>query len=298
MNLNKPFFIIGMALICFSSCRNTQATYDASGTFEATEVLISSEVGGVLKAFNLNEGDMLEAGSMIGYIDSTQLFLKKLQLEKSRNAVNSERPDVNKQLEALRTEVNRLKKEQQRMEKLVKGDAATQQQLDNINAQYQSVKAQLEAQETSLQNNVGSLNAQSSAIDIQIAQMEDQLSKCRLINPLKGTVLNKYAETFELVVPGKPLYKIADLQHMILRVYVTADQLANIKLNQGVSVYIENQKEPKPYQGKVVWISDQAEFTPKTAQTKTDRANLVYAVKIAVENDGYLKIGMYGKVSF
>lgn len=279
------------------SCNSNKYQYDAAGTFEATEILISSEATGVIQTFEVEEGKQLEAGTTVGYIDSTQLYLRKLQLMSSRKALQISRPDITKQIAATREQIARIKIEKNRIENLLKGDAATQQQLDDINAQLKVAEGTLAAQMNTLQNNIGNLNEQSSAVDIQVAQIDDQLAKCRIINPVKGTVLKKYAEAFELSNPAKPLYKIADTETLFLRAYITSSQLTQLKLGQDVTVYTDfGDSNRKEYTGKVTWISDKAEFTPKTIQTKDERANLVYAVKIAVKNDGYLKIGMYADV--
>lgn len=288
-----------LLVVLLASCNRNKFAYDAAGTFEATEILISSEASGVIEAFYVEEGKVLEAGAQVGYIDSTQLYLKKLQLLSSRSALQVSRPDVNKQIVSTREEVARIKTEKNRIENLLRGDAATQQQLDEINAQLRVAEGKLAAQMNSLQANIGSLDEQSAAIEVQVAQVDDQLAKCKIVNPVSGTVLKKYAETFEISSPARPLYKIADLETLYLRAYVTSDQLSRLQLGQTVAVYSDfgkgNQRE---YPGRITWISDRAEFTPKTIQTKDERANLVYAIKIAVKNDGYLKIGMYGEVSF
>lgn len=286
-------------IVLLTSCNTHKFEHDASGTFEATEILISAEVSGLIKQLDVEEGQQLEAGVQVGYIDTVQIYLKKLQLLSSQKALKVSRPDVNKQLVALYEEIARLETEKKRVENLLKGDAATQQQLDNLNAQLKVAEGQLAAQSNSLQTNISNLNEQSAAVDIQIAQIDDQMAKCRIINPVKGTVLNKYAQAHELSAPALPLYKIADLETLFLRAYVTANQFTQIKIGQEVTVYADfGEEDQKQYSGKITWISDKAEFTPKTIQTRNERANLVYAVKIAVKNDGYLKIGMYGDVNF
>ena len=288
-----------LAIAFFTSCNRNKFVYDAAGTFEATEVLISSEAAGIIEAFNVEEGMHLKAGTMVGYIDSTQLYLKKLQLLSSRKALQVSRPDINKQIVATREEIARIKTEKNRIENLLKGDAATQQQLDEIDALLKVTEGKLAAQMNSLQTNIGNINEQSAAVEVQVAQLDDQLEKCRIINPLNGTVLKKYAEAFEISSPARPLYKIADIETLYLRAYVTNDLLTKIQLGQNATVYSDfGENNQKEYKGKVTWISDKAEFTPKTIQTKDERANLVYAIKIAVKNDGYLKIGMYGEVNF
>ncbi len=297
--MKKIFFPILLMVVLLTSCNRNKFNYDAAGTFEATEILISSEASGFIEVFDVEEGQMLEAGAVVGYIDSIQLYLKKLQLLSSRKAIQVSRPDVNKQIVSTREEIARIKTEKNRIENLLKGDAATQQQLDEINAQLKVAEGKLAAQMNSLQTNIGNLNEQSAAVDVQIAQIDDQLAKCKIINPVNGTVLKKYAEAFEISSPARPLYKIADIETLFLRAYVTSEQLTLLELGQAATVYSDfGESNQREYTGKVTWISDKAEFTPKTIQTKDERANLVYAVKIAVKNDGYLKIGMYGEANF
>jgi HlyD family secretion protein len=288
-----------LAVLLLAGCNGNKLQYDAAGTFEATEVLISSEATGVIKQLTIAEGQIIEAGVQVGYVDTTQLYLQKLQLLGSQRALRAGRPDVNKQITATREEIARIKKEKNRVENLLKGNAATQQQLDDIDAQLKVAEARLAAQLNSLQISIGSLDEQSATLDVQIAQIDDRLAKCKIINPVGGTVTGKYAEAHELTSPARPLYRIADLQTMFLRAYVTADLLSKATLGQSVDVYADyGEKERRRYEGKIVWISDRAEFTPKTIQTGNERANLVYAVKIAVPNDGTLKTGMYGEVGF
>ena len=217
----------------------------------------------------------------------------------SRKALQVSRPDINAQIVATREEIARIKTEKNRIENLLKGDAATPQQMDEVNALLRVAEGKLAAQMNLLQSNIGSLNEQSATVDIQIAQIDDQLAKCRIVNPVTGTVLKKYAEVYELSSPAKPLYKIANLETLFLRAYITSDQLTRLRLGQEVSVFADfGENNHKQYSGKLVWISDKAEFTPKTIQTRDERVNLVYAVKVTVKNDGYLKIGMYGEVKF
>jgi len=294
----KVLVLTALSVMLFASCNGNKMKHDAAGTFEATEILISSEASGVIKEFNVEEGKQLEAGTLVGYIDSTQLYLQKLQLLTNRKAVQVSRPDVQTQIKSTREEIARIQTEKNRIERLLEGDAATPQQLDEINAQLKVAEGRLAAQINSLETNIGSLNEQSSAIDIQAAQIEDQLGKCRIINPISGTVLKKYSEAQEISSPARPLYKIADMENIFLRAYVTSDQLSKLKLGDKTVVFSDYGDDWRQYTGTVTWISDKAEFTPKTIQTKDERTNLVYAIKIAVKNDGYLKIGMYGEVDF
>jgi len=279
------------------SCGGKDGEYDASGTFEATEIIVSSEANGKILSLDIVEGQQLEAGAPVGTIDSTQLYLKKRQLLTSVRGVEVRRPEYNKQIAATQQQIATQISEKARIERLVKADAATQKQLDDINSSISVLQKQLEAQKSSLTTTTSGMSEDAAALMIQVDQLNDQLSKCRILSPIKGTVLVKYAEAGELTGSGKPLFKIADIENMILRAYITSDIITKLKLNQEVKVFADfGENEMREYPGTIVWISDKAEFTPKTIQTKKERANLVYAVKIAVRNDGYIKIGMYGEV--
>lgn len=287
------------SLLILSSCKRDNARFDASGSFEAEEVIISSEANGTIKQFMIEEGQTLKAGQYIGYIDSVQLYLKKKQLEAQISAVLSKKPNVAVQLASLQEQLKTAEKEQKRINNMVKADAATTKQLDDINASIELIKKQTEAQRSSLDISSEGIGKESIPLSIQVEQVNDQLRKCRIINPIKGTVLSKYANANEVAAQGKPLYKIADLSTIILRAYITGDQLPQLKLNQAVTVHTDDGKGGfKQAQGTVTWINDKAEFTPKTIQTKDERANMVYAIKVMVKNDGSYKIGMYGELSF
>ena len=294
---NKPIWMSLCVIGLFSACGNRQHNFDATGSFEATEVIVSSEAAGRILSFDITEGKEVAAGEKVGVIDSLQLYLSKLQLMKSISSVESNKPNVSTQVAAIREQLLKQQTERTRVENLLKSEAATQKQLDDINSAIVVLERQLTAQLSTLNNSVSSINAQSSALEIQIAQIEDRLSKCIIQAPIAGTVLAKYTEAGELATIGKPLFKVADMKHVFLRSYFTSGQLADIKLGQTVRVFADfggdNRRE---YRGTITWISDKSEFTPKSIQTKKDRENLVYAVKIAVENDGYIKIGMYGEV--
>lgn len=296
-NMKKSIII---AALIFSACTSNKNQYDASGTFEAVETIISSEATGQIKQFTIEEGQELKKGEVAGYIDSTQLYLKKKQLEAQIAAVLSRRPDMAAQIASLQEQLKQAEREQQRITNLLKSDAATQKQLDDATAQVAIIKKQIGAQESSLGITSKSINEESAPLTVQIEQLNDQLAKCKIINEVNGTVLTKYAEANEMTITGKPLYKIADLSSITLRAYITGDQLPSIKLNQKVNVLVDaNDKDAyTEHEGIIQWISDKAEFTPKTIQTKDERANLVYAVKIKVTNNGSLKIGMYGEVKF
>ena len=312
-NYISSILIFGLLPALIVSCTDNDNAYDASGSFEVVETIISAEATGTIEAFNVEEGQILKAGEVVGYIDSTQLALKKKQLEAQIKAMGSRLPDIamqtgyyKQQLAAAEISLGNLKREQTRIQNLVKADAATLKQLDDINAQVDESEKQLMVIKKQDAAQVSALKTQSSGLrsDVlpllaQIEQLNDQLGKCRIINGPAGTVLTKYAEANEMATTGKPLYKIADLTTVILRAYITGDQLAKVKLNQKADVKIDTGKDSvKHYNGLVEWISDKAEFTPKTIQTRDERANLVYAVKIRVLNDGALKIGMYADVKF
>lgn len=286
-------------LALFSACGNGAPKYDATGTFETTEVLVSAEASGRLLYFDIEEGMLLKAGEEVGVVDTVQLYLKKLQLEASLKSVEEQRPDILKQVAATKEQISAAQRERNRVANLLKVGAANQKQLDDAEDQLEVLRKQLVAQNSTLSNSHQSLTWQSSSVGIQVAQVEDQLKKCHITSPIIGTVLAKYAEARELTAMGTPLFKVADTEQMYLRAYITSEQLSQVKLGQKVTVFSDyGTDEHKQYPGVVTWISDTSEFTPKTILTKNERANLVYAVKIAVHNDGLLKIGMYGGVEF
>lgn len=286
-------------LALFSACGNGAPKYDATGTFETTEVLVSAEASGRLLYFDIEEGMLLKAGEEVGVVDTVQLYLKKLQLEASLKSVEEQRPDILKQVAATKEQISAAQRERNRVANLLKVGAANQKQLDDAEDQLEALRKQLVAQNSTLSNSHQSLTWQSSSVGIQVAQVEDQLKKCHITSPITGTVLAKYAEAGELTAMGTPLFKVADTEQMYLRAYITSEQLSQVKLGQKVTVFSDyGTDEHKQYPGVVTWISDTSEFTPKTILTKNERANLVYAVKIAVHNDGLLKIGMYGGVEF
>ncbi|NLL28165.1 MAG: HlyD family efflux transporter periplasmic adaptor subunit [Bacteroidales bacterium] len=291
----NAIFIAVLAFVLFAC--NNNGKHDASGSFEAVETIISAEGTGVLKQFDIEEGQELKENQVIGYIDSTILYLQKEQLKAQSRAVGSRKPDANTQLAIYEENLRYAKSEQQRLKQLVQANAATQKQLDDANAQVKLIEKQIAAQKSQLSTAISTIEHEMTPISLQIKQLEEQLSKYKLINPVEGTVLNKYAEVNELVTVGKPLYKIADLSKMILRAYLSNDLLSKIKLGQKVKVRVDfGENEFKEYEGHVEWISDKAEFTPKTIQNKNERDNLVYATKISVKNDGYIRIGMYGEI--
>ncbi len=281
------------------SCSSGNKDYDATGTFEATEVTVSAEQSGKLMSLDITEGDNLELNQQVGLIDTVQLYLKAMQLGATKMSYASQRPDISKQIAATKQQLDKAEKEQKRYETLVKDNAANRKQLDDAENEVRVLRRQLEAQLSSLGNSTSSLNNQMSATDIQRMEVLDQLAKCHIISPISGVVLDKYAEAGEYAVPGTPIFKIADINNLFLRAYVTTAQLKSVKIGQEVTVLADyGNGERKSYKGTVTWISDRSEFTPKTILTDDERADLVYAVKIAVKNDGFIKIGMYGEVKF
>jgi HlyD family secretion protein len=296
--IEKTAFLFCLTLF-LSSCGKKQHKFDAAGTFEATEITVSSEATGKILLLDVTEGQEIVAGNRLGVIDTVQLYLTKLQLTANVSSVRSNRPDVDKQIASIREQIAKQKTERTRIENLLEAEAATQKQFDDAVSSIAVLESQLAALQSSLRNNVSSLEAQSAALEIRIAQVDDQLSKCRITSPVTGMVLAKYAEAGELSVPGKPLFKVADMKRLYLRAYLTLSQLKDVKTGQQVRVFADfggdNRRE---YDGFVSWISEKSEFTPKSIRTKDDRENLVYAVKVAIENDGYVKIGMYGEVVF
>ncbi|MFA6702497.1 MAG: HlyD family efflux transporter periplasmic adaptor subunit [Dysgonamonadaceae bacterium] len=281
------------------SCNNKKSDYDSTGSFEATEIIVSSQANGKILSFNVNEGDHLQQGQEVGVIDSTQLYLQKMSILSNARGVRAQQPDIQTQTAAIQDQIKTLEREKARVERLIAANAANQKQFDDIESQIEVLKSQLSAQTSTLRKSSQNISAQSSTLDIQIAQLNDQLGKTRIVSPITGTVLNRFAEMGELATMGTPLFKIADMDTMFLRAYVTNDQLAKIKLNDEVTVRVDDgEGGMKSYHGSISWISNKSEFTPKTIQTKNERANLVYALKVAVSNDGFLKIGMYGEVKF
>lgn len=282
-----------------TACNSGDKEYDATGTFEATETTVAAEQAGTLLTFSLEEGDNIEAGTEVGLIDTTQLWLKISQTEASKAVYQSQKPDQEKQIAATRQQLAKARTEQQRYKELVADGAAPSKMLDDASSQVLVLQRQLDAQVSALQTSTNALSRQMDAADVQVRQLRDQLLKCHIKSPASGTVLEKYVERGEYVTPGKPLFKIGDVRHMYLRAYITSVQLKNVKTGQKVKVFADyGGGQKKEYVGTVIWISSRSEFTPKTILTDDERADLVYAVKIAIETDGYVKIGMYGEVRF
>jgi HlyD family secretion protein len=297
--------------VCLFSCSGNQDAYDASGHFEADETIVSAQQNGQLLSFAVEEGETLRQGAVVGQIDVTTPTLQMQQAQASIHALHEKTTDPGPQLELVRKQlaVQQAQLEQQmheraRTENLVKADAATQKQLDDINSgidqlekQISVTKQQLSVQQTNIANQNRSVLSEASPLEKSVAQYQDQIRKGAIINPVGGTVLTKYALAGEMAAVGKALYKVADLDTLILRAYITGAQLPQIKLGQPIAVRIDaGNKNYKTYTGRLTWISDKSEFTPKTIQTKDERASLVYAIKVRVKNDGYLKIGMYAEI--
>ncbi|MDO5522821.1 MAG: HlyD family efflux transporter periplasmic adaptor subunit [Bacteroidia bacterium] len=293
------FSLIIATLLILVSCAGNGNDFDATGSFEATEIIVSSQANGKILQLNVQEGQQVQANEIVGQIDSTQLYFQKMNLLSNAQGVRAQRPNIHEQTAAIEQQIQTLQRERTRTQNLIAANAANQKQLDDINSQIDVLQKQLSAQTSTLQKSSANISAQSSALQIQVAQLDDLLEKSTIKSPISGVVLNKYAEAGELAGTGTPLFKVADVDNMFLRAYITNDQLSKIKLNHSVTVRVdEGGGKMKSYPGTISWISDKAEFTPKTIQTKNERANLVYAVKIAVKNDGFLKIGMYGEVVF
>ena len=286
-----------IAILMLTASCGKQTTFDAQGTFEATEIVVSSEATGKILPVEAEEGTLVEAGQQVGAMDSLQLHLQRKQLIAQQSALLNSRPDIKKQMSSLREQIAKQKSELQRVENMLRDGAATQKQHDDINAHIRVLEGQLEATLSTLGKNTASINDNSASLEAQIAALDDRIAKCHIIAPTNGTVLVKYAEAGELATVGKPLMKIANLEKIYLRAYFTSDQLANIRLGDTVKVIADfGGDEQHEYEGRIAWISSESEFTPKNIQTKDSRANLVYAVKIAVKNDGRLKIGLAGEV--
>jgi len=308
---NLLFGIITIASLLIISCNRSENAFDASGTFEADETIVSSEMPGKILSFNVEEGMQIPKDSIVGSVDATNIDLQQQQVEASINALSEKTANVNPQVELLQnqlavqqSQLDNLVHERTRIENLLKSDAATPKQLDDINSQIDVVKKSMAVTQQQInvkKNDIATQNrsilSEAEPLRKRVAQLEDQQQRANIVNPVTGTVITKYAEAGEITSSGKALYKIADLSELNLRAYVTGVQLPAIKLGQQVKVMIDQgEKKYKEYTGNIIWISDKAEFTPKTIQTKEERANLVYAIKVKVKNDGYLKIGMYGEV--
>ena len=337
----KKLLLLAIGVLMVASCGKDKQDYDATGTFEATEITVSAESAGQLKSFNISEGQVLNNGVTVGQIDARQLTLKrnqlatnneqlaathgqldanKRQLAANKQATSSRQLDLKKQVAAIRQQIVNQQRERQRFTELLKDGAVARKQVDDIDYQLQVLKKQLAATEEQIASQNAALadqnkgitaqmegidaqqavvNAQQAGVRSQQAQIDDQIAHTFIKSPITGTVLEKYAEAGEFVAVGKPLFKVANMKRMFIRAYITSEQLKNIKLGQKVKVMADYGKgQKKAYNGVITWISSRSEFTPKTIVTDDERADLVYAIKIQFQNDGYVKIGMYGEVKF
>ena len=293
----KKITILASVALMLAACGGNKKEYDATGTFEATETTVFAEQSGALLTFSVNEGDNIEANKEVGLIDTTQVWLKIQQLGATKEVYQSQKPDMEAQIAATRQQLTKAQQEEQRFHELVADGAAPSKMLDDATNQVKVLQKQVAAQQSALSTSTRSLDKQMAATDVQVSQLRDQLRKCHIVTPTKGTVLEKYVERGEFVAIGKPLFKMADIEAMYLRAYVTSAQLQNIRLGQQVKVFADyGDGQRKEYDGTISWISSRSEFTPKTILTDDERADLVYAVKVAIRNDGFVKIGMYGEV--
>ena len=293
----KKITILASVALMLAACGGNEKEYDATGTFEATETTVFAEQSGALLTFSINEGDNIEANKEVGLIDTTQVWLKIQQLGATKEVYQSQKPDMEAQIAATRQQLAKAQQEEQRFHELVADGAAPSKMLDDASSQVKVLQKQLAAQQSALSTSTRSLDKQMAATDVQVSQLRDQLRKCHIVTPTKGTVLEKYVERGEFVIVGKPLFKMADTEAMYLRAYVTSAQLQNIKIGQQVKVFADyGDGQRKEYDGTISWISSRSEFTPKTILTDDERADLVYAVKVAIKSDGFVKIGMYGEV--
>ena len=278
-----------------AACGNNEKEYDATGTFEATETTVFAEQNGALLTFDVNEGDTIGADCQVGLIDTTQTWLKIQQTEAMKAVYQSQKPDTERQIAATRQQLAKARQDEQRYRELVADGAAPSKMLDDATSQVKVLQKQLAAQISSLSTSTQTLDKQTAAAEVQKAQLQDMLRKCHIMTPAKGTVLEKYVERGEFVSVGKPLFKMADTESMYLRAYVTSVQLQHMKTGQQVKVFADyGDGQRKEYAGTISWISSRSEFTPKTILTDDERADLVYAIKVAIKNDGFVKIGMYG----
>ena len=295
----KKLMILTAGLAVLVSCGSKEKEYDATGVFEATETTVFAEQSGTLMTFSVNEGDIMSLGQEVGLIDTTQIWLKIQQAGATKQVYQSQKPDMEKQIAATRQQLAKAKQDQQRYKELVADGAAPSKMLDDATNQVQVLQKQLDAQISAMTTSTNALNKQMEATDVQVDQLRDQLSKCHITSPISGTVLEKFVERGEFVATGKPLFKIADTENMYIRAYVTSAQLQNIKVGQKAKLFADyGNGQKKEYDGVVSWISSRSEFTPKTILTDDERADLVYALKVAIKNDGFVKIGMYGEVKF
>ena len=293
--MKRTFIYLIIIASLATSCGNSKE-FDATGNFESTEIIVSSEAVGKLITLNVNEGDLVKQDSVIGYVDSTQLFFQKERIIKSIDAVGAKMSDIPLQTASIKQQIKNLEIERHRAENLVSKNVGNQKQLDEINYQIEVLNKQLAAGVNTMSKANISISKERESLISQIEVLNDQLSKTKIKSPISGTIITKYIQAGELLTIGKPIFKIADINEMILRVYLSADVMTKVKIGQNVKVFVDFGDESKEYVGVISWISPKAEFTPKTIQTKDERENLVYAAKVIVKNDGFIKIGMFGEI--
>lgn len=298
MKVSKWISVLcSVVMLCCTACHERSRDFDACGQIEATEVVVSAESNGKIMRMDVEEGDQLAKGTCVGNIDSVQTYLQKKELEGRKVNAESRIVDIRQQLASQYDRLSNLKKDRERFKALLSKDAGTQKQVDDIESQIAVTESEIAAQRQTYEKSNAGVRDEMAVYDVQIAQRSDQLAKCRIVAPISGTVLTKYAEAGEMVTTGKPLFKMADMGRVYVRAYLTTAQLADVKVGDAVRVVVEDgSAQPRSYEGKMTWISDEAEFTPKNIQTKDERADLVYATKVTVENDGYLKLGMYAYI--
>lgn len=293
--MKRTFIYLIIISSLATSCGNSKE-FDATGNFESTEIIVSSEAVGKLITLNVNEGDLVKQDSVIGYVDSTQLFFQKERIIKSIDAVGAKMSDIPLQTASIKQQIKNLEIERHRAENLVNKNVGNQKQLDEINYQIEVLNKQLAAGVNTMSKANISISKERESLISQIEVLNDQLSKTKIKSPISGTIITKYIQAGELLTIGKPIFKIADINEMILRVYLSSDVMTKVKIGQNVKVFVDFGDESKEYVGVISWISPKAEFTPKTIQTKDERENLVYAAKVIVKNDGFIKIGMFGEI--
>lgn len=290
-------FLILILPLLFAGCSDGSDDFDACGQIEAVDVVVSAESNGKIISLDMPEGAVLAKGECVGVIDSVQIYLQKMELISRKQNAASRIVDIKKQLAPQKSRLENLMVDKERYVNLLAKDAGTQKQVDDIEFQIAVSKGEIDAQTQTYQNNNSGVESELAMYDVQIAQKEDMLRKCRIVSPVAGTVLTRYVEEGETVTSGKPIFRIADMNDVYVRAYFSTSQLADLKIGSKVKVYPDDgSNKLKEYEGTVTWISEQAEFTPKNIQTRDDRADLVYAVKISIANDGYLKLGMYAYV--
>ncbi len=291
----KTLFLIFLSSFIVISCKDDDDTSDAFGNFDVDETIISAEAVGKLEQFDITEGAIVKVGQLIGTIDSTNLLLERNSIEANKLTISAKLTAINAEIKVLKTQLEIIDKEHKRVVKLIKSDAATQKQLDDIEGNIEIIKSKIAAANAQRP----AVYAQMKVIDANIAKINNQINNCTIINPVEGVVLTKLVEKHELVGPGRPLYKVANSNKIYLKAYITGAQISGLKIGQAVSIIIDNSEgEYKTIAGTINWISEEAEFTPKLIQTREERVSLVYAIKVGFENDGTVKIGMPGEVKF